>query len=202
MRRRNATPWTVLWAVLALTGCQGEQPTAAGAAGAQPESAGSEPAGASTEAPQTGGDVSPAADVAAGAMRRSGPPVRLPAAVREAWSAVRLAVIDQEGARREVRAALGEGVELESAGLTLRASHFLPSYMSDDQRIYSPSNETNNPAVLIALSRDGRVINEGWVFRDYPQFNTLTSHWVRVELLRGERRQGDVAKASGKGGGA
>ncbi|WP_303902769.1 hypothetical protein [Thiohalomonas denitrificans] len=183
-------PLTVLIALAALAGCGDTDQPAAPASQSKPVKVitGNEqlPSDHPSIPELSVEPGSPTADIEEVAMPRQGPPVVVPDSVRGEWSAVHLALTDKEGERSEVRAELGEDLEHAIGGLNLRAHSFLPSYMSDNEQITSSSNELANPAVLVALSRDGQIINEGWVFRDYPQFNTFASHWVQVELLEAE----------------
>ncbi len=198
---------TVSIALAALAGCSGtDQPAAELPSQAKPKTivTGNEalPSDHPAIPPEQPNHVaSVMADVQEGAMRRSGPPVIIPDAVRDQWSAVRLALTDKEGERSEIRATLGETLALPKGDLKLRAHSFLPAYMSDSEQITSSSNELANPAVLVALSRDDQIINEGWVFRDYPQFNTFASHWVQVELLNADPRPTEQEEPI-KGGGS
>lgn len=160
-RQRRVWRAAALLAVLTLSACSDETPVASKPAPAQEKGV----------APQAAKVVEAT--------------VVVPSEVQGSWSGVEVAIIDREGRRRQQTVELGTRVELAIAGLALEAGPFLPAFMSDNNRITSLSNEPDNPAVMVRLYRDGQLLNSGWVFRDLPQFNTLVSHWLRLELVRG-----------------
>lgn len=178
MSSMNAVTAAVILAAMLASGCEGEPPSAVET---EPENGESADIGVGHAGMTTGTDKS-----GEGAGRRSNPTVQLPKAVRERWSAVRLGIGDGQGDRETIRVPLGETVRLNTPGLSLRASYFLPAYTSDGSRITSRSNMPNNPAALVTIWRGDSQVDHGWVFRDLPQFNTLMGEVVDVELIAGE----------------
>jgi hypothetical protein len=107
--------------------------------------------------------------------------VNVPASVKAKWKAVELAVT-ADGKEQKVKVAVGGSIAVGS-GLMLEAAVFLPTYQSDFKTITSPSDNLDNPAVLLKLRRDNQVVSEGWAFQKLPEFDTFKSDKVKVKLL-------------------
>jgi len=113
---------------------------------------------------------------------RNEPTVVVPDSVRARWKSVTLEVT-LGGTKRELRVAPGEQVALEQDGLSLAIGAFLPAYMSDFSQVTSEGDELSNPALQVSVLRNGEVVEKGWLFRDYPDFNTVSNARVALRLL-------------------
>lgn len=114
---------------------------------------------------------------------RNEPQVVVPDSVAARWKAVTLEVTVAGAAPRELRVEPGSQVALEQDGLSLAIGAFLPAYMSDFNQVTSEGDELSNPALQVSVLQNGEKMDSGWVFRDYPDFNTLGSERVKVKLL-------------------
>lgn len=113
---------------------------------------------------------------------RNEPKVIVPDSVRARWKTVSLEV-SLAGVKRELQVAPGEQVALEQDGLSLAIGAFLPAYMSDFSQVTSEGDELSNPALQVSVLRNGAVVEKGWLFRDYPDFNTVSKELVVLRLL-------------------
>ncbi|GEM_PF-1133427 len=117
--------------------------------------------------------------------------VAIPDSVKGSWSAVQLSLSLADGTTKEIRAILGEETQLPDPGLTVRAEIFLPAYISDFETIKSASNELTNPAVKVRLFKDQKAVAVGWLFQNFPEFNSFKSELATFQLLSAEAAEND-----------
>ena len=66
----------------------------------------------------------------------------------------------------------GQSAAVGQTGLTLSLQRFEPDFIRDEAGlITSRSEELNNPAAQVNLSRAGEIILTGWVFARFPEFS-------------------------------
>lgn len=119
---------------------------------------------------------------------RSGIPTKLnvPAEVKATWKSVELSV-SVAGRARTLRVAVGAEAAVPDSRLAVRVLAYLPAFQMGDGGITSAGNNPDNPAVLLRLTEKGRLLAEGWVFQQLPDFDTLKSETVRVRLISASR---------------
>jgi len=77
----------------------------------------------------------------------------------------------EQGFRRVVAARPGTPISLEKSGLSLLVVHFVPDFAIDDRgEVFSRSEEFRNPAALVGILENGRVVHHGWVFAKHPDY--------------------------------
>ncbi len=108
--------------------------------------------------------------------------VVLPDSVKGKWSAVQLRISRMEEAAGEYTVPVGGETALGDSGMRIAVDAFLPDYSSDFKKATSRSDSLNNPAVLVRLLKGDEQIAKGWVFRNYPDFNTFRSDSLQLEL--------------------
>lgn len=103
--------------------------------------------------------------------------------VKAKWKEVRLELVDNaSGAKDTVTIKVGGDVKLKE-GVRLKVDAIVPDYAIAENTIESRSNEANNPAVLLELVEGDKTVARGWVFRDYPEFNSYNDGKFTVKLL-------------------
>ena len=179
-----------------LSGCGKESPEKPGVAAVQPEPATPQPANQETiqvseaevlaKLPASHPVVEgvPAGKTTSGhpVKPRGEPSVVVPDTVKARWKAVTIEVLVQGAEKREIRVVPGETVDLGKDGLSLSIGAFLPSYISNFAEVTSASDNPDNPALQVAILKDGVAVEKGWIFRDYPAFNTVVSEQVALKL--------------------
>jgi len=79
----------------------------------------------------------------------------------------------EPGLEKSARIKIGEKVSL-SDSLDIYVHRFLPDFVLDEnRRPFSRSNEPNNPAALVEVSRKGEKIFSGWLFARFPDFGQV-----------------------------
>jgi hypothetical protein len=169
-------------AMLAVAGCgkksrqeSAEQPAVSGPAGQ-----GQLPEGH----PSVGG--APAGDMAkvAHSSIKSQKGVLLSEEVKAKWKEVKMEITDTSTKSTEVLTLkVGETVPLKKDGFKLRVEAFVPDYAIVEDHIESRSNEPKNPAVLVELMEGDKTTARGWVFKDFPEFNSYNSERIRLTLV-------------------
>jgi len=111
--------------------------------------------------------------------------VNVPDSVKGKWAAVNLAVTGPDGKERTARVAIGDKLSLDK-DTQLRVVHYLPSYTSDFSTVTSASNEEKNPAIQVETVVGGKAVEQGWVFKALPEFNSYRSERIKVKLISAE----------------
>jgi len=112
--------------------------------------------------------------------------IRLDPEIANAWSGIRVQVVDSEtGDGKIIDAALGETVALGDSGLTLLADAFVPDFVMDEGGITSRSAETQNPAARVVITEDGAADYEGWLFAAMPEIHPFPHDRFQVLLVEG-----------------
>lgn len=145
---------------------------------------------ASTEAQTKVPANHPAADItesmaqAAHAVRPATREVNISEEVRNKWKEVQLQITDTAQQKTQlITLKVGASVRLNNKGDYLVVEVFIPDYSIIDKRIESRSNEPNNPAVLVNLTYEGEVLEKGWIFKHYPEFNSFVDRRFRLVLV-------------------
>ena len=108
--------------------------------------------------------------------------VVIPDNIKGKWTAVHLAVSGKDSDKSELTIPIGGQMDL-SDGVVVVVDEFLPDYTSDFKKATSASDKLNNPAALVHLVKHKKLLAKGWVFKNYPEFNTFNSGDVKIELL-------------------
>ncbi len=108
--------------------------------------------------------------------------VVIPDSVKGKWKAVQLAVSAGEKAKSEYTVPVG-GEQSVAEGIVVTVDAFLPDYTSDFEKATSASDTLNNPAALVHMTKNGETVAKGWVFKNFPEFNTFSSSELKIELL-------------------
>jgi hypothetical protein len=109
--------------------------------------------------------------------------LNIPADVKAKWKTVELSYSGKNIPLRNVQVSIGGESGIDQSGLLVRVVAFVPSFQSDAGTVTSASNSPDNPAVLVQLVDKTKVLNEGWVFQKYPDFNTYQSEKLNLQLL-------------------
>jgi len=73
---------------------------------------------------------------------------------------------------RNYQASVGERITLEAAGHEIEVKRFVPDFsLGQNNQVVSRSQELKNPAAQIALFKDGSLIEEQWIFKNFPDFH-------------------------------
>jgi hypothetical protein len=184
--------------ILASAGCSGGEkakdratdatPAGAPAQGAMPSD---HPAVAPGAAPGEGGVAKAPAEQGPHGQSGVQREVVLAADVKARWKEARIEVVDGSTKGKEVLTLkVGSTADLKSAPFKLKVESFVPDYIISQNRIESRSNEPNNPAALVELTSGGKTVARGWLFKNFPTFNSFTSERFTLALLgpEGEKK--------------
>ncbi len=121
---------------------------------------------------------------AAHAVRPATREITISEEVRNKWKEVQLQITDAAQQETQlITLKVGASIRLNSKGEYLAVEVFIPDYSIIDKRIKSRSNEPNNPAVLVNLTYEGEVLEKGWIFKHYPEFNSFVNKRFRLVLV-------------------
>jgi hypothetical protein len=161
--------------ILAFTGCSGEKKAQEAAPAPQEQSQQAMPGGMD----KTQEDISKVQH----ANIKTQKTVSLSDEVKAKWKEVKLELVDNaSGAKETVTIKVGGDVKLKE-GVKLKVDALVPDYAIAENTIESRSNEARNPAVLLELVEGDKTVAKGWVFRDFPEFNSYNDGKFTVKLL-------------------
>lgn len=119
--------------------------------------------------------------------------------VKAKWKEVKLEITDNAAKRTEVvPLKVGSKVQLTNDGYDLMVEILVPDYAISDKTITSRSNNPNNPAVLVDLLKEGKSVARGWVFNQFPQFNSFNDSRFHLVLVSPEATAKDAVKEPAK----
>lgn len=172
---------TATVAMLAIAGCKGKEQTA------QPQPQQEQGAGSQQATPPghppTGDQTVTDINKAAHANIKTQKEVSLSPEVKAKWKEVKLDITDaSSNSSQVVTVNVGASVTLKP-GVKLKVEAFVPDYAISDNRIESRSNEAKNPAVLVELQENDKTVAKGWVFKEFPEFNSYTDARFPMKLV-------------------
>ncbi len=110
--------------------------------------------------------------------------VKLSDEVKAKWKEVKLEITETASKSKDVVAIkVGSAAKLKKEGFSLKVEALVPDYSIAENRIESRSNEAKNPAVLVELLSGDKSVAKGWIFRDYPEFNSFNDPNVQLKLV-------------------
>ncbi len=99
-----------------------------------------------------------------------------------------------EGKEKIVKARTGEKLKVDES-MEIQVQRFLPDFVLDEKKQpFSRSNEPNNPAALVEITRNGEKLFAGWLFARFPDFSQL--HPGKSSLLSVELRDYSASQYS------
>ena len=152
------------------TGCGGEKKKAPA-----PESAPAKEASMPEGHPSVGDQSMNEAAKVSHANIKTQKEVNISPEVKKKWTMAKLDITDASTKQtKTVTVTVSKAVQLNDAGLKIRLEVIVPDYAIAENRIESRSNEDKNPAALIEIIEGDNVVSRGWIFRDFPEFNSYT----------------------------
>ncbi len=104
--------------------------------------------------------------------------------IKAKWKSVQLEVTDRKLNTKDVlKVDIGKEVEVGKTGYSIKVEAFLPDYAVFSDHIGSRSTEPNNPAVLVELFKDDESVAKGWVFKNFPTFNSYQHERFALSLV-------------------
>jgi cytochrome c biogenesis protein ResB len=94
----------------------------------------------------------------------------------------RLSMASGEGKLSMMQLRPGETYEIEGTDLSVRAVRFLPDFRMGEQGPFSAGTSMGNPALEIEIRGADRT-ERGWLFLEYPKFNSKFDYPVRALLV-------------------
>ncbi len=99
------------------------------------------------------------------------------------WNEVQIAITDNSTRRTErVTIPVGSRIKLTEGGYYLTIDAFVPDYAISESKIVSRSDNPNNPAMLVSLYEKDKEITRGWVFKEFPEFNSYANSRFVLQL--------------------
>lgn len=110
--------------------------------------------------------------------------VKLDDDVLAKWNEVKLQILDSSDTTKEVQTIkVGETYTIRQTGFAVKVLALAPDYTIFEDHIGSRSNENNNPAVMLELTKGGKSVAKGWVFNKVVGFDSFKNERISVKLL-------------------
>lgn len=103
--------------------------------------------------------------------------------VKAKWKEVKIEVTDSSQKKELLTLKVGNVVPLKKEPFKLKVEVFVPDYAISDNKILSRSNEPKNPAVLIDLMDGDKTVARGWIFKEFPEFNSYNDDRFQIALI-------------------
>src|SRR3990170_6959699 len=104
--------------------------------------------------------------------------------IKARWKDVELEVMDASSSKKEaVKVRVGGGIKIGDTGYSFKVEAFIPDYVMYQDSIGSKTEEPNNPAALVELFEGDKSVARGWVFKNFPAFNSYKHGRFTVALL-------------------
>ena len=116
-------------------------------------------------------------------------PVKVSDKIKARWKDVELEVTDASsskstsGKKAVVKVKVGGGIKIGDTGYSFKVEAFIPDYVIYQDSIGSKSEKPNNPAALVELFEGDKSVARGWVFKNFPAFNSYKHGRFTVALL-------------------
>ncbi|MBF0566942.1 MAG: DUF2155 domain-containing protein [Nitrospirae bacterium] len=115
--------------------------------------------------------------------------VDVPDSVKGKWESVKLGITDKtKSGTQTVTVKLGQVYKVPGSGLAVEVGDFLPDFKMNGIAITSVSNETNNPAVQVGITENGKEIFKGWLYSKYPSIHPFQHDRFSIVLLEGIKK--------------
>ena len=122
-------------------------------------------------------------------MPQGGPQVIVPPAVKSAWKAVKLVIVDKAtGKTTQATVNIGSSYTIPGSKMEVNVLSFLPDFKMSGTEITSVSNEPNNPAAQVRISDNGKKIFKGWLYSKYPAIHPFENDKYGVTLKEGIKK--------------
>jgi hypothetical protein len=114
---------------------------------------------------------------------KSTKPVKVSDSIKARYKSVNIQVADNsKGTKDVLKLDVGASKELAD-GFSIKVEIFLPYYSIYTDYIASKTDELGNPAIMVELYKDGKVVSSGWIFEEMPQYNSYRHLRYGVILL-------------------
>ncbi len=114
--------------------------------------------------------------------------VIVPKEVASTWTAAKLVITDKTTqASQEYTIPIGSSVTVPNTKrkMTIKVLAFLPDFTMNDRTITSVSNKSNNPAVQLLVSEDGKKEWKGWLFAMHPGIHPFLHDQISLQFAGG-----------------
>jgi len=95
--------------------------------------------------------------------------VVVPASAKNAWKAVKIAVIDKANIKETVYTIpIGSSVSIPESSMNIEVEAFLPAFIMEGTVMTTSSNDLKNPGAKVKITEKGNIIFKGWLFARFP----------------------------------
>lgn len=108
-------------------------------------------------------------DAAKSHVTKKGTTVVVPPSAKNAWKAVKIAVIDKANIKETVYTIpIGSSISIPESSMNIEVEAFLPAFIMEGSVMTTSSNELKNPGAKVKITEKGNIIFKGWLFARFP----------------------------------
>ncbi len=108
-------------------------------------------------------------------------PINIPEEVVKTWKYATVKIIDKTTGKAVKTEKVTKGAEIKYDGLDIKILYIVP-HLVLDQGYTSGSNEPNNPAILIEVKSNGKVIYAGPIYQKFPTMYNINHPKYELRL--------------------
>ena len=108
-------------------------------------------------------------------------PINIPEEVVKTWKYATVKIIDKTTGKAVKTEKVTKGAEIKYDGLDIKILYIVP-HLVLDQGYTSGSNEPNNPAILIEVKSNGKVIYAGPIYQKFPKMYNINHPKYELRL--------------------
>ena len=108
-------------------------------------------------------------------------PINIPEEVVKTWKYATVKIVDKTTGKAVKTEKVTKGAEIKYDGLDIKVLYIVP-HLVLDQGYTSGSNEPNNPAILIEVKSNGKVIYAGPIYQKFPTMYNINHPKYELRL--------------------
>jgi hypothetical protein len=108
-------------------------------------------------------------------------PINIPEEVVKTWKYATVKILDKTTGKAVKTEKVTKGTEIKYDGLVIKVLYIVP-HLVLDQGYTSGSNEPNNPAILIEVKSNGKVIYAGPIYQKFPTMYNINHPKYELRL--------------------
>ncbi len=108
-------------------------------------------------------------------------PINIPEEVVKTWKYATVKILDKTTGKVVKTEKVTKGAEIKYDGLVIKVLYIVP-HLVLDQGYTSGSNEPNNPAILIEVKSNGKVIYAGPIYQKFPTMYNINHPKYELRL--------------------
>ena len=114
-------------------------------------------------------------------MTKIDKPIHIPEEVQKTWKFAVIDIVDKTAGKVVKEEKVSKGADVKFKGLETKVLYIVPHLVLDNGYT-SASNEPNNPAILVEVKENGKVIYAGPIYQKFPTMYNINHPRYEIRL--------------------